>query len=108
MLKFFRKKWTQDKLITAVSAILGPGSKAIKVSNRALAVSTGNDILVIAELTKDRRGAVLAFSSELEPAYAAEIALLFQEILPTFVDLDFRFMKSVSSLRETKIPQEVH
>ena len=96
----FTKKWTTESLRDELRRFVPPDYEVI-FDDSGVGVKAQGSLVAYIELTEDRKEAVVAYSVTCWPGFAAELAVILNGLLNTFIDVNVGFVASeFSDIRE--------
>lgn len=105
---WFKRRWTIQRLAAHLQARL-PDEYLVLTDDIGLAIKDNNVQTIVAavDLSPNSKAAVIAFSVDVYPGRAAELALILSNLIDTYVDVDMAFYaETLPKLRADNI--EVH
>jgi len=96
----FNKKWTVDKLRDAVRQALPP-DYGIQSDDEGIGITENTALLAYVELSEDGKEVTVVFSATIWPAFAAVLALILNDIVPTLIEAEVGFVASdIADIKE--------
>lgn len=106
-MKWFKRRWTIQRLAAHLQARL-PNEYLVLTDKVGLAIKDNRVETIVAaiDLSPNQKSAIIAFSVDIYPGRAAELAMILKDLIDTYVDVDTAFY--AENLQKLRAEVEVH